>query len=41
MCHIVTEKDELVFKDLFRRMGFSIDWQDEYATIDNKSRNFS
>ena len=41
MCHIVTEKDELVFKDLFRRMGFSIDWQDEYATIDNKSRNIA
>mgnify|MGYP001217649072 CR=1 FL=1 len=41
MCHIVTEKDELVFKDLFRKMGFSIDWQDEYATIDNKSRNIA
>ena len=38
MCHKVTEKDEIVFKDLFRRMGYSIDWQDEYATIDNKSR---
>jgi valyl-tRNA synthetase len=41
MCHIITEKDELVFKDLFRRMGFSIDWQDEYATIDKKSRNIA
>ena len=38
MCHKVTKKDEIVFKDLFRRMGYSIDWQDEYATIDNKSR---
>ena len=28
MCHIVTGQDELVFKDLFRKMGYSIDWQD-------------
>ena len=41
MCHIVTKKDELVFKDLFRKMGFSIDWQDEYTTIDKKSRNLA
>ena len=41
MCHKVTKKDEIVFKDLFRRMGYSIDWQDEYATIDNKSRYIS
>ena len=41
MCQIVTEKDEVVFKDLFRKMGYSIDWQDEYSTIDNRSRTIS
>ena len=41
MCHIVTGQDELVFKDLFRKMGYSIDWQDEYTTIDNRSRSIS
>ena len=41
MCQIVTEKDEVVFKDLFRKMGYSIDWQDEYSTIDNRSRSIA
>ncbi len=41
MCHIVTGQDETVFKDLFRKMGYSIDWKDEYATIDNRSRRIS
>jgi Valyl-tRNA synthetase len=27
MCHIVTAPDEMVFKDLFRKMGYSIDWE--------------
>lgn len=38
MCELITAKDEVVFKDLFRKMGYSIDWKDEYSTIDSKSR---
>ncbi|NND64699.1 MAG: valine--tRNA ligase, partial [Gammaproteobacteria bacterium] len=38
LCHSVTAKDEEVFKDLFQRLGLSIDWRYEYATIDHESR---
>ncbi|MCI0837565.1 MAG: valine--tRNA ligase, partial [Chloroflexi bacterium] len=41
MCHVVTELDEVAFKDTFMRMGYSIDWGDEYATIDDKSRRIA
>ena len=41
MCHQITSLDEVAFKDLFDRMGFSIDWIDEYATIDDKSRRIA
>jgi len=41
MCELVTQKDEVVFKDLFRKMGYSIDWKDEYSTIDSKSRSIA
>ena len=41
MCGVVTELDEVAFKDMFMRMGYSIDWEDEYATIDDKSRRIA
>ena len=41
MCELVTQKDEVAFKDLFRKMGYSIDWKDEYSTIDSKSRSIA
>lgn len=41
MCGVVTELDEVAFKDTFMRMGYSIDWGDEYATIDEKSRRIA
>ena len=41
MCHVVTELDEVAFKDTFMRMGYSIDWGDEYTTIDDKSRRIA
>ena len=41
MCHVVTELDEVAFKDTFMRMGYSINWGDEYATIDDKSRRIA
>ena len=37
-CHQVTKEDEKVFKSLWRRIGLSVDWREEYATIDDKSR---
>ena len=33
LCHIVTNEDEKVFKDLFMKIGLSVDWDQEYATI--------
>ncbi len=41
LCRVVTELDEVAFKDTFNRMGYSIDWSDEYATIDDKSRRIA
>ena len=41
MCHVITEMDEVAFKDPFQRLGYSIDWVDEYATIDDKSRRIA
>src|SRR5215471_10487005 len=38
LCHGVTAADEQVFKDLFSRLGLSVDWQEEYATISARSR---
>ena len=41
LCHIVTQQDEIAYQDLFRRLGFSIDWDEEYATIDDRCRRIS
>ena len=41
LCKIVTEQDEVVFKDLWQRLGLSIDWSEEYATIDERCRRIS
>ena len=41
LCRVVTQMDEIVFKHMFDRMGYSIDWTDEYATIDDKSRRIA
>lgn len=41
ICHFVTEEDEQAYKDLFYRMGFSIDWGEEYATIDDRGRRIA
>ena len=38
LCHIVTAEDEKTYKELFNRLGFSIDWTEEYATIDDRCR---
>jgi valyl-tRNA synthetase len=41
LCHRVTSEDEKVFMDLFKRVGLSVDWSLEYATIDDRARKFA
>ena len=41
LCHEVTALDELAFKELFRRLGLSVDWSLEYTTIDDHCRRLS
>jgi valyl-tRNA synthetase len=38
LCDVLTVKDEEAFESLFRRMGFSLDWDISYRTIDDHSR---
>ena len=37
-CHMLLEEDEKAFLDLWQRTGLSIDWNEQYATIDDQSR---
>ena len=41
LCHVVTQEDEKAFEALFRRIGLSVDWQQTYATIDDRSRHLA
>ena len=41
LCEQLTEEDEIVFEDLWRRLGLSIDWSQTYQTIDNKAQRVS
>jgi valyl-tRNA synthetase len=38
LCEALTQKDELVFKELWQRVGMSVDWAEEYATVDRRCR---
>ena len=38
LCDILTVQDEKTFESLFRRLGFSWDWDINYRTIDTRSR---
>ena len=38
---LVTDEDEQAFKDLWQRAGLSVDWREEYATIDEHCRRLS
>ncbi|MCH2110301.1 MAG: valine--tRNA ligase [Polyangiaceae bacterium] len=38
LCQQLTEVDEQAFKDLFTRLGLSVDWNQTYATIDDRCR---
>ncbi len=41
LCSRVTREDEKAFMALFRRVGLSVDWSLEYATIDTRSRTLA
>ncbi len=38
LCLELTRQDEQAFKELWSRAGLSVDWQEEYTTIDDRSR---
>ncbi len=38
LCDKLTAADEVTFESLFRRLGFSLDWDISYRTIDERSR---
>ncbi|MBR4892259.1 MAG: valine--tRNA ligase [Alphaproteobacteria bacterium] len=40
-CKILTEQDEKVFEDLFRRIGHSYDWNLKYSTISDEAIKLS
>src|SRR5262245_57641597 len=41
LCGRVTREDEEAFKRLWRRLGLSVDWHEEYATIDARCRHLA
>ncbi|MFO0647149.1 MAG: valine--tRNA ligase [Polyangiales bacterium] len=38
LCNALTREDEKAFKALWTRLGLSVDWSQEYATIDDRCR---
>jgi valyl-tRNA synthetase len=40
-CGLVTEEDEKAFEHLWRHLGLSLDWSEQYATIDDHCRRIS
>jgi len=41
LCHEVTRTDEKAFMALWRRLALSVDWEEEYATIDDRCRKLA
>ena len=41
LCLELTEKDEIVFEQLFRQLGLSVDWTRTYTTINDHCRRIS
>jgi valyl-tRNA synthetase len=41
LCHGLTHEDENAFKELWTRLGLSVDWLEEYATIDDRCRRLA
>ena len=40
-CGLVTEEDEAAFEELWRNLGLSVDWGQQYATIDAHCRRLA
>ena len=40
-CALVTEEDEAAFEELWRHLGLSVEWKQQYATIDEHCRRVS
>jgi valyl-tRNA synthetase len=38
LCGTVVEEDEKKFRELFQRLGLSVDWRHTYATVDERCR---
>ncbi len=41
LCQKITHEDEKVFMGLWKRLGLSVDWEQEYATIDERCRKLA
>jgi valyl-tRNA synthetase len=41
LCLQLTTEDEKAFMNLWRRIGLSVDWHEQYATIDDHCRNLA
>ena len=41
LCHRLIKLDEVAFRDLFTRLGISVDWSLTYATIDDRAQRTS
>ncbi|MFN8542807.1 MAG: valine--tRNA ligase [Candidatus Binatia bacterium] len=41
LCAQLTQQDEQAFRDLWTRLGLSVDWAQEYATVDDRSRHLA
>ena len=41
LCERLTTEDEIVFEDLWKRMGLSVDWSQTYQTIDRNAQRTS
>jgi len=40
-CEIITQEDEAAFEQLWRKLGLSVDWGQQYATIDAHCRRLA
>ncbi|MGA0163105.1 MAG: valine--tRNA ligase [Bdellovibrionota bacterium] len=41
ICQKLTQEDEKTFLELFRRIGLSVDWREEYSTINDHCRKLA
>lgn len=41
LCHVITKEDEKAFMALWQRVGVSVDWNEQYATIDDHCRKIA